>query len=376
MAMQLTPFFGQQRQPAPFQQPAPQQAQGADPRLLLGLGGFARGFLEGGQRGGLGAALLGGAAGGLPGIAQGQQIQDQQARQQAVLQQQEQQARQKAALEAAKQQEQRRQFGITTGLKQQTENRLLTKDQRDAQDLAFRQNNAVQKLQLDQAKFRLDQATSAPEKIQIMQAMGLDPASPEGRELLTASLTKPQVQINQPKLSPGQIPIDPNDLSKGSVAAKDIGQARVTAANVGATLDRYQQALQESGAETLPGPARDKLKNARTQLLLELKTLNELGAITGPDLDLMNDLVIDPTSFNARVGNAFGALAGNSLGERALANIDVLRQQVSDRLNAITGQVGAPAVPQAAQQATPADLSQMSTEQLLQLQGSLSAGNP
>lgn len=234
------------------------------------------------------------------------------------------------------------------GLKQTTEQRLLTKDEREAQDLAFRQNNAIQQLQLDQAKFRLDQATSAPDKIQVLQAMGLDPASPEGRELLTASLTKPQVQINQPKLSPGQIPIDPNDLSKGSVAAKDIGQARVTAANVGATLDRYQQALQESGAETLPGPARDKLKNARTQLLLELKTLNELGAITGPDLDLMNDLVIDPTSVSARVGNAFGALAGNSLGERALANIDVLRQQVSDRLNAITGQVGAPATTETA----------------------------
>jgi len=342
--IQLSPAFGGQA--APFAQ---SQGQGADPRLLLGLAQGAQGFLQGGQRGGLGAALLGLGSGALGGVAQGQFMQQEQAQQQQAAQAAAQQqalenlrAQQAADLAQAKERRAAQEFGITTGLKQQTEQRLLTKDQREAQDLAFRQDNAVQQLQLNQAKFRLDQATSAPEKVQVLQAMGLDPASPEGRELLTASLTKPQVQINQPKLSPGQIPIDPNDLSKGSVAAKDIGQARVTAANVNATLDRYQQALVESGAETLPGPAKDRLKNARTQLLLELKTLNELGAITGPDLDLMNDLVIDPTSVSARVGNAFGAFGGSSLGERALANIDVLRGQVSDRLDAITGQVGQP----------------------------------
>ena len=379
----LTPQFQRFGVPAqaPFQtQQQPRRGGGVNP-LALALAAAGRGLVEGGSRGGLGTALLGATSAAVPAFMQGQlanqQRQDEQAKLEAQQQQQaleNLQAQAEADRKAAADAEKIRQFGVTTGLKQQTEQRLLTKDQRDAQDIAFKQDNARQQLQLNQAKFRLDQATSAPEKIQIMQAMGLDPASPEGRELLTASLTKPQVQINQPKLSPGQIPIDPNDLSKGSVSAKEIGKAREIAAGIKTNIGRYADTLREFGAETFPGTAKDQLKSQRTQLLFDLKTLNELGALQGPDLELMADLLLDPTAVSTRVGNAFAALGGASLGERALANLDVLQQQVDDRLNAITGLVGAPTAP--AQQATPADLSQMSTEQLLQLQGSLSAGNP
>ena len=184
-------------------------------------------------------------------------------------------------------------------------------------------------------------------------------------------MTKPLIEQNQPKLPPGQIPIDPNDLSKGTISAANIGTARTTAAKIDVNLQRYEEALREFGAETFPGPAKDKLKSTRTQLLFDLKTLNELGALQAPDLELMKDLLLDPTSITSRVGNAFGALAGHSLGDRALANIDVLRQQVSDSLNAITGQVGQPAgVPTPVSQAQIQGAAQDATDvQLLQSLG-------
>jgi len=376
---QLTPFFGGGAQRAPFR--IPTNVLGLpgldDPRSAGALQGFSQGFLRGDQT--FADALTRGIAGGFGGFAAGEQFRQQQAQEQAAAQAAAQQqeienrrAQAEAQRKAAADAERVRQFGVTEG-------RLLTKDQREAQDLAFKQNNALQKLQLDRAKLAIDQANSVPDKLRVLQAMGLDPSSGEGRQLLSDSLTKSAITINQPKLSPGQIPIDPNDLSKGTVAAKDIGQARVIADNIRSQLGRYREALTQFGAETLPGPAKDRLRGTRTQLLLELKTLNELGALTGPDLDLMDDLLIDPTSVPSRVGNAFSALAGNSLGERALQSIDLVEQTVNDRLNAITGQVGAPAVPQAApvapQAVSPADLGSLSIEQLQALEAQLGS-NP
>ncbi|MGI9490307.1 MAG: hypothetical protein ACR2RF_31340 [Geminicoccaceae bacterium] len=123
MPIQLSPFFGQ-RQQAPFQA-QPQQPQGADPRLLLGLAQGAQGFLQGGQQGGLGAALLGLGSGALGGVAQGQFMQQERAQQQqaaqAAAQQQaleNQRAQQEAQRKAAADAETVRQFGITSGQKQ------------------------------------------------------------------------------------------------------------------------------------------------------------------------------------------------------------------------------------------------------------------
>lgn len=356
-AMRLSPFFGNQA--APFPPVAPQQVQQrpqqqqADPRLLLGLGGLAQGFLQGGQRGGLGAALLGGAAGALPGFARGQLIQQEQAQLQAAAQAAAQQqeienrrAQAEAQRKAAADAENVRQFGITTGLEQQTQKRLLSKDQREAQDLAFRQNNA-------RATLAIDQANSVPDKLRVLQAMGLDPSSGEGRQLLSDSLTKSAVTINQPKLSPGQIPIDPNDLSKGTIKAADIGKARQIDTQLQGALNRYEQAIRASGGEVFPGKARDDLKNSRTDVLFQLKELNELGALQAADLELMSELLLDPTSISSNVADIFSVVGGDTIGERALANVQNIREQANERLAAITGQVGQPAAAPTEQTAQP-----------------------
>ena len=148
--IQLTPQFG--GQPAPFG--AQPQSQGADPRLLLGLGGLAQGFLQGGQQGGLGAALLGGAAGALPGFARGQLIQQEQAQQQAATeaaarQQQieNQRARVEAQRKAAADARGIVEFDRRFGLDEEKEQRLIGSAQ-SAQDIA-RQNVELGRGNLD-----------------------------------------------------------------------------------------------------------------------------------------------------------------------------------------------------------------------------------
>jgi len=125
--IQLTPAFGGQASPFAAQS----QPQGADLRLLLGLSQGAQGFLQGGQRGGLGAALLGLGAGALGGVAQGQGLQQQrqaeQAEAQAAAQQQALEnlrAQQTADLARTKEARAAREFGITSDRQERAEQRL------------------------------------------------------------------------------------------------------------------------------------------------------------------------------------------------------------------------------------------------------------
>ncbi len=67
------------------------------------------------------------------------------------------------------------------------------------------------------------------------------------------------------------------------------------------SLDRYQSALMESGAEILPGSAKLGLEAAYTDLMLEAKELFNLGVLNGPDLMLMQQYVRDPTTISSKV---------------------------------------------------------------------------
>jgi len=67
-----------------------------------------------------------------------------------------------------------------------------------------------------QAMFREpDEPDRGTSMMQNLAAAGLQPGTPEYQQAVMDALTKPSVQINQPKLEAGMIPIDPTDLSKG-----------------------------------------------------------------------------------------------------------------------------------------------------------------
>lgn len=120
-------------------------------------------------------------------------------------------------------------------------------------------------------------------------------------------------------------------------------KAEQTFRNLETQFDKYQSLLGRVGTEVLPGKDKNELNTRRTQILLELKTLNELGAITGPDMDLMNALVLDPTTPVNALRDAWAKVTGGATaGQQAISNIDVLRDIAQDRIKAAQGGLAAP----------------------------------
>lgn len=75
-------------------------------------------------------------------------------------------------------------------------------------------------------------------------------------------------------------------------------------------LDRYRKILGKHGAEVMPGPDKMELKAAYTNLLMEGKELFNLGVLNGPDLEIMQQYMQDPTTLRAKGYEAVGGLEG------------------------------------------------------------------
>lgn len=98
----------------------------------------------------------------------------------------------------------------------------------------------------------------------------------------------------------------------GSPEQKKAKQAADKLEMVQFSLDSYRSVLGKYGVQAMPGAGKDILKAAHTDLLLQLKELNELGALAGPDYQLMLDLIKEPTSISAEIREMFGGTAGFS----------------------------------------------------------------
>tara|TARA_B100000965_G_scaffold215869_1_gene180515 strand:- start:6119 stop:7033 length:915 start_codon:yes stop_codon:yes gene_type:complete len=60
-------------------------------------------------------------------------------------------------------------------------------------------------------------------------------------------------------------------------------------------FNEYERLFDEGGAAVLPGAQRDALQLARRNLQMQMKELFNLGVLNGPDLDLMNEMIVDTT---------------------------------------------------------------------------------
>ena len=65
--------------------------------------------------------------------------------------------------------------------------------------------------------------------------------------------------------------------------------------------DKYTEMLNKHGPTIVPGKDKMELSSAYTNLKLEMKELFELGALSGPDMDLMEELLTDPTSLASQI---------------------------------------------------------------------------
>lgn len=90
-------------------------------------------------------------------------------------------------------------------------------------------------------------------------------------------------------------------------------KARTTLATMKSSYDTYVKIYKEVGTEYFGGESKAKLKSAYTSLLLQMKEMENLGVLSGPDLDLMTAMIADPTSLDANL--FYGAQLGGLLGD-------------------------------------------------------------
>lgn len=101
-------------------------------------------------------------------------------------------------------------------------------------------------------------------------------------------------------------------------------------------LDNYERLVSRTGMTALPGADKDAVTQARTQILLQLKELNNLGVLNGPDLELMNNMLTDT-----------GVSAGNiwsNPADRVGSSVSRLKEMLRTIRNNQTSAVGMPPV--------------------------------
>lgn len=184
---------------------------------------------------------------------------------------------------------------------------------------------------------------------QNLAASGLQPGTPEFEQAMLQAINKPQVQIDQgPKLPTGYTFVDPDNPAAGVAplpgGPADPANATTEQRNKRANAEKthrvltgqiadYAKALR--GGIPVTGKGRDKIATQREQIKLQLKNLYELGAITGPDEEILDRLLIDPLDRTSQLAGAVGL--NEPLNERAIANLEVLMQEADRGLQAVAG---------------------------------------
>tara|TARA_R100001440_G_scaffold69687_1_gene91690 strand:- start:579 stop:1496 length:918 start_codon:yes stop_codon:yes gene_type:complete len=87
----------------------------------------------------------------------------------------------------------------------------------------------------------------------------------------------------------------------------------------------YERLFKEGGAAVLPGTQKDSLLLARRNLQMQMKELFNLGVLNGPDLDLMDQMIVDATNPLNYALDVFGVA---DLEQRVQTNIKNLKIQL------------------------------------------------
>ena len=91
------------------------------------------------------------------------------------------------------------------------------------------------------------------------------------------------------------------------------------------TIKSFRSLVKSGGIGVLPGAQRDSLLQTRTALQLQMKELFNLGVLSGPDLELMENMVFDTTNPKNYV---LQVLTGETVKGRFASNMDNLEEQL------------------------------------------------
>ena len=200
--------------------------------------------------------------------------------------------------------------------------------------------------------------------LRVMKAAGVDPASPQGKAMLSSYLTKmsthaPPVAINnapyapvmtvegpdgpmaiQPGSRPGQAPSVVTNPATGKPAVPvkegggkvpaEIQRMNAAADTMSALLGDYEKWLKANNPRdptVQMNPAgRASQQSLMKNIQLQFKELQALGALAGPDLALMEAALTDPFTFKGAYYGKDGLMGQINQAKRL---IDVRRQAIA-----------------------------------------------
>jgi hypothetical protein len=150
------------------------------------------------------------------------------------------------------------------------------------------------------------------------------------------------------KVPTGYMPVDPNDPSKGVEKIPGVETETTTnrkasvksaVASINDQLNRYEELVGKYGVEAVPGPAKDQLLTVRRGLQLQLKELFNLGVLNGPDLQLMDSMLWDPSvgSDASNIPSQLYTGATGGASARAKTSAAELRRIVKSIENSVEG---------------------------------------
>ena len=97
-------------------------------------------------------------------------------------------------------------------------------------------------------------------------------------------------------------PVDPAMEAKKRVTWETIG-------NVEDAYGRYRKLILETGPTLIPGESKLVLSAGYADLMLQLKELAKLGVLAGPDMEIMAQIIKDPTKLGAQMYDRDSLLA-------------------------------------------------------------------
>lgn len=169
--------------------------------------------------------------------------------------------------------------------------------------------------------------------MQNIEASGAQPGTPEYQEAMRMAVMRPATSVSistGAKLPTNYMWRDPDNKAigikpiPGSEPEKAQRKEEHRLGSTQSSLDRYEKALEATGPTFFMGAGKAKLQTAYNDLMLEMKELYNLGVLNGPDLEIMERTLTNPTTLTAQALEAMGGM------EAFKGQLDLVQQKLDD----------------------------------------------
>jgi hypothetical protein len=125
-----------------------------------------------------------------------------------------------------------------------------------------------------------------------------------------------------------QTKIAANEGKQSDKMRSDLALARRSAESLKTELKVFKDLVDKNGAEMAPGRAKAAMQTVYTNIQMQLKNLYELGAITGPDMQILERMLENPTAEGAfeYLGKAYNR------GGRTSAQVEQVERIINNSL--------------------------------------------